>query len=129
MKQRVGFVSNSSSSSFVLLGYKMESKNLQELAQELSPEKCKKLRANCDGNDEYEELLYDMIYGGEMFKGVNTITDDSTIYLGVELCHSEDWGIEFSEHSIRELTMMGEKIQGALRLSHSPRVYTGTRAC
>jgi len=138
MKHRKGFVSNSSSSSFVVIGYKVDmsrdSTDLEDLAQKLAPEVMAELKelATKDGEfdeDSFEDEIYGALYSGKLFKGVDFISDDSIGYLGKEICKVEDWGLEYSEKSIKELMEIGEGIQGVLQRTDSASLYMGQRAC
>jgi hypothetical protein len=129
MKMRQGFVSNSSSSSFVILGYRFEPKSMKELVKTLSPEKYAKLEKESKGDEGlFEDDFWEYLYDGSMFKDVDTIIDDSVIYLGHEICDSDE-GLPETSSPMYELVGKAAKVMELLKQDGSPVLYTGVRAC
>jgi hypothetical protein len=84
MKMRNGFVSNSSSSSFCLVGIVLESDELRKLIGKFKPE----------GNEEYEYSLSELIH-----EYVDSI--DSKAEISIEIDHESD--IYWIGHDIFEM--------------------------
>lgn len=131
MKTRLGFVSNSSSSSFVIMGYQLDILEIKELAQKVSPSKCEELRETCKSNKAYDldGMFYDCLYDGSLFEGVTYLSNDGEGYLGIELCGTDGDYLEQSKNSMAELWKMAEGLQSKLGLNKAPFLYTGTRPC
>lgn len=85
MKTRQGFVSNSSSSSFVVIGARIPQSELRDLGWE----------------DEEAGYDYDKIP-----EGIQVYYDDNAYIVGTPICKSEDWGLcgnEMTQTQISEV--------------------------
>lgn len=105
MKIRNGFVSNSSSSSFVILGVKRSF------------------------ND---ELDYEKVDSERFDSGIRTLyveERDCDVITGIVISDSDDY-LDYYSKSINELTEMAEKVSTALNVDISEvKLITGTRPC
>lgn len=110
MKIRQGFVSNSSSSSFVLYGHEIE----EDYSDEVQAQ--------------FHKLGLRLLSGGE--DGVG----DSTV-LGTMIAETDDDYLESAELDMNELTNSIKDItklyeEGKINIkNHSPKLYVGTRMC
>lgn len=142
MKVRIGFVSNSSTSSFCILGYKVDTEDLcmerkMQIIGAISPSELKDLKKallECESEDDkedtVEELFIDISYKGS--KVFDTINDGEggVLYLGATLCDisSDDGGAEEEEIDIDEALAKAEKARVALKLKGKPKIYSGMMA-
>jgi len=135
MKKRIGFVSNSSSSSFILIGIKIDDKiSKEELAKKYLTEKAINEFIGDDvahyttGNDVegwWEDLWNECAYGngGFIVPGLEFISDDYNSFLGKILTDNEY--LEDGEYSFAELIEIAEKIN----FDDECKLYYGNRQC
>ena len=120
MKTRLGFVSNSSSSSFVLVGIKVPEKNQEDFEQKLAEVILKRpLRE--------DEELYDVLCNSS-----NYLSDDGPGYAGKVICDmsSEDGYMEASEISMEKAWEEAYKVLCDLGIKKSDiKLICGTRSC
>lgn len=148
MKVRNGFVSNSSSSSFVMVGvkidFKWDRKDQTDLMEKMGFDW--KKEANSKDWWNFEEITNDdkafnEFFSEEFLYNFLTTTDyvvrsdtedgvekDSTV-IGIEVVASEDWGLGQAILSMRDISDLGDKIKKEFNLDGEPKLYCGTRCC
>ena len=136
MKSRNGFVSNSSSSSFVIVGYKMGSV-FSELNNEKKEAIIRKYNPKMLSSETFvkyglDDIWTDFLYSSDFgIKGVGYLSDDGPGYIGVILAdiRSEDSYIQKSEMPIEDVFGKIKALQDAFGISDPPKIITGTRSC
>lgn len=127
MKTRTGFVSNSSSSSFIVYGYSAMNDNaVYNFIQKVAPE-----LLTDEQNDQYETGDVDMGYVEEIFEhhALNDVfdvlvTDDETMF-GVVQTHIEE---EYESNYMDQARM--KKVAAAMEdAGLAPEIIFGTYAC
>ncbi len=109
MITRAGFISNSSSSSFVLFGFKFKNKELEEVLG-LSEE------------DEYWEVLDE-----KQGQGWEVLSDDGTTYIGKIFADDDDY-LPCGEATLGELAVVAREVQDRYGIQREPKLYYGTRS-
>jgi len=121
LKTRLGFISNSSSSSFVVLGFSFKDDLLEDI-------------------EEYEEILEEQeAYGYiTVLRGSDDGIPDGETVLGFDLYEFDDCGqmssANYSLHNITEkLIDLRSKIKNTLEIEDAdfqePAIFGGTRCC
>ncbi len=150
MKIRSGFVSNSSSSSFVLFGVKIGTELTEDLMKEIMEAfdfdwekeipKLQKQREKSswykDGDHkvDVDEVFCDTFrYGVMNKKGLDIISSsddgapDNTVYIGKSIHHSEEDGTQIIDFS--ELPDIIKDIQKRMKTKQKGEIIIGTRMC
>lgn len=145
MKARTGtgFVSNSSTSSFCVVGFKLNKKLKKLLKDKASLENeeyeqeywgCSK----CDSEIAYSKPEYCSKCGGKMETKIRMVTDELSFYdvcetLGLsyhsETDHGEVVGLNAENKTIAQLTKVQEKINDILGIKVDCKIYSGEEAC
>ena len=132
MKVRIGFVSNSSSSSFVIFGYdisknKSALKKIKALAKgdEDIEEDDYELESLIEENTKIDDIVYRVGYGAE--SGLN----GGEIVLGILIAEFSDDGGDYSNEkiSLTDLQKKLEKIKEQFDICEEFTIFKGTRAC
>lgn len=133
MKTRNGFVSNSSSSSFIVLGFKINTEDYdkREFLQKYAPKVWAKLGEDVDEMD-VEDSFFDFWQQSDLMgiKGAGAVPADDT-YVGVVFADvaSDGDSLDDAEYDIADALDTCKKIKKALDLPGDPKLYTGTRSC
>jgi len=137
MKIRQGFVSNSSSSSFVVFGFKVKDdpKLICKLLS-LSTEKLDLDDAD-DDNDDLWNLIYDVTrHPNSEFVIINgEYSSDNTVIIGNEITvatSSDNSDLEETSFSIEELKAMEKRfkeLQQEFGIEAEIKLFTGMQAC
>lgn len=117
MKKRLGFVSNSSSSSFVVMGVKITRDEEVEIAKKFK-----------DIDNDESVYLPDIVSG----IGNNYLDDDDATYLGTIICnvHDDDGGLEQNEIDMEDMIKRTKNVLEKVGLQdRNIKIYTGTRSC
>lgn len=134
MKIRVGFVSNSSTSSFCLLGYRLEDATTEQKLQILNLLGKKVDIEDPDDEEAVEdavtEAMWDLDRGNP--QEISVVSDDGAVYIGNCFAYvsSEDGGIDELEFDLSKLQAMGEKLKslGDVLGQKDPKLFVGTVA-
>jgi hypothetical protein len=133
MKIRNGFVSNSSSSSFVVFGFKANDvlPKSEEERRKFIEENGKGYILECLKNHGVESTWYDFLYGNNPF-GIDNISflsnagDGFIGYVISDARLGED-ELDEQELSLDELLIATEKLRQKFNIKEKPKIYTGTR--
>lgn len=143
MKIRNGFVSNSSSSSFVVFGYKIKVDpngvdDMKKILGKLDPEALSKLGEQLGERaigDEERYIIDDMLHEAKNKKrdDFNIMSDpeDNALYIGYLIADvsSDDNQLAKTECGYEQLASKAAKAKELFGLEGEPKLYTGTRSC
>jgi hypothetical protein len=130
MKVRNGFVSNSSTSSFVVLGYKVEydEEDLKDIITKIDPEALKKIDMDSeDVESDLEELFSELVdYGSDKIDFFRD-RDGGELYAGALIaCVSSDEGTGSGEFKIDEIMAKCKNAKEIFGFEGEPKLHTGT---
>jgi hypothetical protein len=132
MKTRIGFVSNSSTSSFVVLGYLVDGDYkdvIRTIAKEfLSPEEL--IIEDEEEDDAWE--YYEKLQNHNVFIESDLDIPKGEVLVGKMLSDisNEDYGAQFKEIDPQEAGEIVSKIAKAIgKTDKHPKLYTGIRNC
>lgn len=121
MKIRNGFVSNSSSSSFVIYGVKIEDKSVEDIVKQFySEEELKEF-----GEDDYWDLLYSRKLNDKI--GFDILTDDIECWVGKIISESDESYMNDGEMSFEEIVEARDKLKEFFPDLES-KIYAGERS-
>ena len=106
-KIRNGFVSNSSSCSFVIIGVKMSNTDIME-------------KFNIGEDDDFYDCLEDTDF--------DFVNLDDDYIIGKKIAYGSDYEITGSDYSFDELKQISEEIKEKLS-SNDVKLYTGSEMC
>jgi len=131
MKIRNGFVSNSSSSSFVIIGYSLkdiasDEESKREIINRLAPN----MELTTYFHDDWENFLNRGGFGKDISYLSDDLSDDGEGYIGIILADisSEDT-LAHTERPLSDIIKNVEKIKIILETDLEPKIITGTMAC
>ena len=116
MKSRFGFISNSSSCSFVCIGYKMEynTENILKLAEAITGIK-----------PENEEEANDTVYDSP----VASVDSEDAIYVGFTIEIHDDEEMGETNIDIETILEKTNELKNKLGITDKIKLFTGVRAC
>ena len=144
MKIRNGFVSNSSSSSFVIIGYKISHSEIEEFIKKHAPEEYEKIvEKSFDEElgetclDTLNDYMYDAIREDKVCpEGLSALSDGYTgdLYVGKVISDEKDEGFFNRTHNSSSLS--GEEIMTTINIikekmgkKEPPSLMSGSRGC
>ena len=125
MKIRMGFVSNSSSSSFTMVGVRLDDSDLVDVADGL-----KTLLGDSDGKRSPSEMLRDLCKGYGSNIRLHSIEGIDGCILGIEFGGSDCYDID--EMPISRVIEMSEKVSEFLKkigIEGAPSLFSGATYC
>lgn len=130
MRCRMGHVSNSSSSSFVVMGFLLDKDkyDLLELYKKLLPGK--EIEAKNHLYDE-EDFYHDKISNSDMCLAYHSEdgSPDGKYMIGVKLADGSEYGFDYKEVDMALPMDRVSKIKDAIGVDVETKVYVGTRLC
>jgi len=130
MKIRNGFVSNSSSSSFVIVGYKMTD-------LDLSDENKKNMMDKLGYQEKYSDFIenwYDFLDSNSLEnigKNIGYLSNDGGGYIGLIIVDvpSDSYDRESSSIELSEVNDKIKKLKEFLNVEVDPKIHSDTRSC
>ena len=130
MKKRNGFVSNSSSSSFVIIGYKI--KSLEDIFKKLNPSKYEEIVKEAEEDAwEINDILYDYVHDNGLVDGLKFLTDGygDSDYIGHIVSEEKDYQLSNNELSGQEIIKIMEDVKNKAGMEEMPSLIAGSRGC
>ena len=132
MKKRQGFVSNSSTSSFVIIGYEFKNTSSGDIIKKFFPTKYEEIIKEAAERDyEPRDLLYDYLYKIKWGNNISVLSDgySGSIYIGNVIADENNGRLPNKAFSEKELLGLIKNIQDQLSMSDAPSLIIGTRGC
>jgi len=134
MKSREGFVSNSSTSSFVIIGYKVNS--IEEALKLFKPDQYKviiaDLKSDTDGiEDQFKYALSDVWYNisNDSDSELDARSDDGKYYIGKIVSEESECGMRDCELNNNDVQSWIDGVQKLTKSEDKPGLIVGTRCC
>jgi hypothetical protein len=133
MKIRKGFVSNSSTSSFIVAGYRVEKDNKlwEKIKQKLYPNGVSKDTPEWDIRyeiKEYIEQKYGVIYVND-WENVRFDCEEDEEIVGAVISDGDLSEIDNKEITVETLRSKTEKIRDLYKVKGEPSLFIGLRSC
>ncbi len=124
MKTRQGFVSNSSSSSFIILGCKVSEEMLGDIFADEVKEYLREWKPNGYNEEDLSDAIQETAWDKDVF------SDDNGFILGEVLGMVSDGYLDSKEYGIEELQKMTKEIADKYGVDEKEvKLSFGTRAC
>ena len=135
MKTREGFVSNSSTSSFVMIGYKID--DIEEVLKLImSPDEFEKEKEECkaDSDDDkysYRSALSDVLYvhSNKPELELDVLTDDGCYYVGKVVSNDDCGGMTPATLNGNDIENWMDGVQKLTKSEDKPGLIVGSRCC
>lgn len=115
MKTRNGFVSNSSTASFVIIGYMLEDSKMQEVVKTL-----------LGVNELSEDWQWEDVGDTELTLQFNENGDD---IIGISPLNIDECGISNAEIDLQDILSKLDKLKKTIKTDKLPKIFGGTYAC